>query len=107
MPLLHKQFKYNLSSDFTAISKDNFYITYPNLDEIFSCQLPVGYYCEINTPFHPLDSTNHCSYYLLQNNLSKIEQLLCMAVLALFYIGLSRGIMSHDAHLWVPCYSNT
>ena len=48
-PLL-KQFKYNLPNDFIAISKDNLYITYPNSDEIFSCQLSAGYYCEINTP---------------------------------------------------------
>ena len=74
MPLLCKQFKYNLPNDFIAISKDNLYITYPNLDEIFSCQLSAGYYCEINTPFYHLDSTNHCSYYLLQNNLNNIEQ---------------------------------
>ena len=74
MPLLHKQFKYSLPNDFIAISKDNLYITYPNSDKIFSCQLSVGYYCEINTPFYPLDSTNHFNYYLLQNNLNKIEQ---------------------------------
>ena len=74
MLLLHKQFKYNLPNDFMAISKDNLYITYPNLDEIFSFQLLAGYSCEINTLFYPLDSTNHCSYYLLQNNLNRIEQ---------------------------------
>ena len=50
------------------------YITYPNSYQIFSCQLSAGYYCEINTPFYPLNSTNHCSYYLLQNNPNKIEQ---------------------------------
>ena len=74
MPLLHKQFKYNLPNNFIALLRDNLYITYPNLDEIFSCQLLAEYYCEISTPFYPLDSTNHCSYYLLQNNLNKIEQ---------------------------------
>ena len=74
MPPLHMQFKYNLPYDFIAISKDNFYITYLNSDEIFSCKLSAGYYCEINTLYYPLDSTNHCSYYLFQNNLNKIEQ---------------------------------
>ena len=74
MPPLLKQFKYNLPNNFIVISKDNLYITYPNLNEIFSCQLSPGYYCEINTPFYPLDSTNHCSYYLLQSNLNKIKQ---------------------------------
>ena len=78
MPLLCMQFKYNLPSDFIAISKDNLFITYPN-SEIFSCQLSAGYYCEINTPFYSLDSTNHCSYYLLQNNPNKIELLLILS----------------------------
>ena len=73
MPLLHKQFTYNLPNNFIVISKDNLYISYPNSDEIFSYQLSAGYYCEINIPFYPLDSTNHCSYYLLQNTLNKIE----------------------------------
>ena len=74
MPLLCKQFKYNLPNNFLAISKDNLYITYLNSDKIFSCQLSAGYHCQINTPFYPLDSTNHCSHYLLQNNLNQIEQ---------------------------------
>ena len=34
VPPLLKQLKYNLLKDFTAISKDNFYIIYPNSDEI-------------------------------------------------------------------------
>ena len=79
-PLL-KEFKYNLPNNFIAISKDNLYITYPNSDKIFSCQLSAGYYCEINTPFYPLDNTNHCSYYLLQNNLNKIEQYCSLSVI--------------------------
>ena len=74
MPLLHKQFKYNLPNSFMAILKDNLYITYPNSDEIYSYQLSAGYYCEINIPFYPLDSTNQCAYYLLQNNLNKTNQ---------------------------------
>ena len=81
MPPLLKQFIYNLPNDFIAISKDNLYITYPNSDAIFSCLLSTGYYCEINTPFYPLDSTNHCSYYLLQNNLNKIEQYCSFSVI--------------------------
>ena len=43
MPPLHKQFKYHLPNDFLATSKDNLYITYPNSDEVFSCQISAGY----------------------------------------------------------------
>ena len=74
MQPLCKQFKYNLPNDFIMVSKDNLYITYPDSNEIFSCQLPAGHHHEINALFYPLDSTNHCSYFLLQNNLNKIEQ---------------------------------
>ena len=74
MPPLLKKFKYKLPNNLIAISKDIVYITYPNSDEMFSCQLSAGYYCENNTPFYPLDSTNNCSNYLLQTNLNKIEQ---------------------------------
>ena len=81
VPPLLKQFNYNLPNDFLAISKDNLYITYPNSDEIFSCQLSAGYYCEINTPSYPLDSTNHCSYYLLQHNQNTIEQYCSFSVI--------------------------
>ena len=81
MPLLHKQFKYNLPNDFIAIPKDNLYITNPNSEEIFSCQLSAGYYCKIKTPFYSLDSTNHYSYYLLQNNLNEIEQYCSFSVI--------------------------
>ena len=80
MPPVLMQFKYNLSNDFIALSKGNLYITYPNFDEIFSYQLSAGYYCEINPPFYPLNSTSHSSYYLLQNNLNKIEQYCSLSV---------------------------
>ena len=80
MPPLLKQFKYNFHNDFITISKDNLYITYPNSDEIFRCQVTAGYYCEINTLFYPLDSTKHCIYYSLQNNLNKIEQYCSLSV---------------------------
>ena len=81
MSPLCKQFKYNLLNAFKAISKVNLYMTYPNSDEIFSCQISAAYYCEINTPFYPQDSTNHCSYYLIQNNLNKIEQYCSFSVI--------------------------
>ena len=48
---------------------------------MFSCQLSAGYYCESDTPFYPLDSTNCCSCYLLQNNLNKIEQYCLFSVI--------------------------
>ena len=42
MPPLLEQFKYNLPNAIIAISEDNLYITYPNSNEIFSCQISAG-----------------------------------------------------------------
>ena len=44
------------------------YITYPDSNEILHCQISARHYCQIDTPFYPIDNTHHCSYYLLQNN---------------------------------------
>ena len=96
-PLLCKQFKYNLLNDFIVISKDTLYITYPNSNEIFGCQLSTVYYCEVNTLFYLLDSTNHCSNYLLQNNLNKIEQFCSLSVTN----KTTDQAISLDYHYWV------
>ena len=65
---LHKCFKYNIPNDFIAITTNSLYITYPDSNEILSCQLSAGHYGEINSPFYPVDNTHHCSYYLVQND---------------------------------------
>ena len=74
VPLIHK------SQRLTAYKIHNLLILLSPLHKIFSCQLSAGHYCEINTPFYPLDSTNHCSYFLLQNNLNTIEQYCSLSV---------------------------
>ena len=47
---------------------------YSDSNEILISQLSAEHYCEINTPFYPIDNTYHCSYYLLQNNDEKVRQ---------------------------------
>ena len=49
---LCKHFWYNIPNDFIAITTNGLYITYQDLNEILSCQLSAGHYCEINTPFY-------------------------------------------------------
>ena len=51
IPELHKHFWYNIPNDFIAITTNGLYITYPDLNEVLSCQLSTGHYYEINTPF--------------------------------------------------------
>ena len=68
IPELCKHFQCNIPNDFRAIPTNGLYITYPDSNEILSCQLSAVHYCEINTLFYPINNTHHCSYYLLQNN---------------------------------------
>ena len=39
-------FNYNIPNDFIAIPTNGLYITYSGLNEILSCQLSAGHYCE-------------------------------------------------------------
>ena len=51
---LHKCFRYNIPNDFIAITTNGLYIMYLDSNEILSCQLSAGHYCEINTHSTPL-----------------------------------------------------
>ena len=66
IPELHKWFRYYIPNDFVVITTNGLYIMYLDSNEILSCQLSAGHYCEINTLFYPTDNTHHCSYYLLK-----------------------------------------
>ena len=39
VPELHKCFRYNIPNNFRAITTNGLYITYPDSNEILSCQL--------------------------------------------------------------------
>ena len=68
VPELCKCFWYNIPNNFIAITTNGLYITYPYSNEILSCQLSAGNYCEINTQFYPVDNTHHCIYYFATND---------------------------------------
>ena len=81
VPELCKHFRYNIPNDFIAITTNGLYIIYPDLNEILSCQLSAGHYCEISTQFYSIDNTHHCSYYLLQNGDEKVRQFCSLLVI--------------------------
>ena len=60
VPELHNHFRYNIPNDFIAVTTNVLYITYPDSNEIKSCQFSAGHFCEINTPFYPIGNTHHC-----------------------------------------------
>ena len=78
------------------ITTNGLYITYPDCNEILSCQLSAGHYCEINTPFYPIYSTHHCSYYLLQNNNEKARQYCLLLVMN----QITEKVVSLDYYYW-------
>ena len=57
-----------------AISHDKLFATYPSLDEILTCQMAQGSYCEINKPLFTTDKTKQCAIYLFNQQRSQINK---------------------------------
>ena len=78
LPLLHpelkKVFTYDLESPYIALRMDSNYFTIPMQDDILTCTILAGHFCNLNTPLYPVSSTTECIYHLLVNNKDKIEE---------------------------------
>ena len=78
LPLLHpelkKVFTYDLESPYIALRMDSNYFTIPMQDDILTCTISAGHFCNLNTPLYPVSSTTECIYHLLVNNKDKIEE---------------------------------
>ena len=78
LPLLHPQLKkvftYDLESPYIALRSDSNYFTIPLQDDILTCSISAGHFCNLNTPLYPVSSTTECIYHLLVNNRDKIEE---------------------------------
>ena len=57
-----------------AISHDKLFATYPSLDEILTCQMVQGSYCEINKPLFAIDKTKQCAIYLFNQQRAQINK---------------------------------
>ena len=90
LPLLHpklkKTFTYQLDSPYIALRSDSNYFTIPMYDDILTCTISAGHFCNLNTPLYPLDTTTECIYHLLINDKAKIGD----------YCKLSIQNYSHD-----------
>ena len=78
LPLLHpslkKQIKFKFESPYMAISHSKLFAIYPSLDEILTCQMVQGSYCEINKPLFTIDKTKQCAIYLFNQQRSQINK---------------------------------
>ena len=73
-PIVKKGVIFKFESPYMAISQDQLFVTYPSLDEILTCQMAQGSYCEINKPLFPIDKTQQCAIYLFKQQRSQINQ---------------------------------
>ena len=77
LPLLHPIVKkcvtFKFESPYMAISQDQLFVTYPSLDEILTCQMAQGSYCEINKSLLAVDKTKQCAMYLFKQQRSQIN----------------------------------
>ena len=78
LPLLHpemrKLFSYELESPYIALRHDGHYLTIPNHDDVLTCGISNGHFCNLNTPLYPTKDSNFCIYHLLVNDGDKIEE---------------------------------
>lgn len=78
LPLLHPQLKkvftYELESPYIALRHDGNYLTIPTHDDVLTCTISAGHFCNLNTPLYPTKTTTFCIYHLLVNDKEKIEQ---------------------------------
>ena len=81
VPELCKQFRYNLPKGFIVITTNGLYNTYLDSNEILSCQLSAGHYCEMNNLLYHINNTHHCSYNLLKNDDEKVRQFWSLSVM--------------------------
>ena len=76
LPLLHpdmkKVFTYELENQYLAIRSDGNYITIPDHDDVLTCQISAGHFCNLNTPLYPTSRTTFCPYHLFVNDKDKI-----------------------------------
>ncbi len=78
LPLLHpemkKLFTYDLESPYIALGRDGHYLTLPNHDDVLTCQISNGHFCNLNTPLYPTKDSKFCIYHLLVNDGEKIKE---------------------------------
>ena len=64
IPILNKQLKHRLDHQYLVIPTDKLYVTFPTLEEIFSCRMSSRSFCEINNAIYPTNTIRSCEYVL-------------------------------------------
>ena len=75
LPPLNKQMRHKLDHQYLAISTDKLYVTFPIVEEIFSCRMSIGSFCEINNVIYPTSTINSCEYALFMEQQTLVRKL--------------------------------
>ena len=75
LPPLNKQMRHKLDHQYLAISTDKLYVTFPTAEEIFSCRMSIGSFCEINNAVYPTSTINSCEYALFMEQQTLVRKL--------------------------------
>ena len=54
--------RHKLDHQYLAVSTDKLYVTFPTTEEIFSCRMSIGSFCEINNAIYPTSTIRSCEY---------------------------------------------
>ena len=97
LPPLNKQMRHKLDHQYLAISTDRLYVTFPTVEEIFSCRMNIGSFCEINNAIYPTSAINLCEYALFMEQPTLVRKL-CKIDLVNF---TRDQAFSLDSQFWV------
>ena len=97
LPSLNKQMKHKLDYQYLAVSTDKLYVTFPTAEEIFSCRMSIGSFCEINNAIYPTSAISSCEYALFMEQ-SALVRKLCKVDLVNF---TRDQALSLDSQFWV------
>ena len=75
LPSLNKQMRHKLDHQYLAVSTDKLYVTFPTAEEIFSCRMSIGSFCEINNAIYPTSAIKSCEYALFMEQEALVKRI--------------------------------
>ena len=97
LPSLNKQMRHKLDHQYLAVSMDKLYVTFPTAEEIFSCRMSIGSFCEINNAIYPTSTIRSCEYALFMEQSPLVKQ-----ICKVDFVNFTRDqALSLDSQFWV------
>ena len=97
LPSLNKQMRHKLDHQYLAVSADKLYVTFPTAEEIFSCRMSIGSFCEINNAIYPTSAIRSCEYALFMEQSALVKQ-----ICKVDFVNFTRDqALSLDSQFWV------